>query len=370
MVRRLDRFLAAMLGELAPAGIVWARIGIIVLVVAAAMSFDFGFDVSWKHAVFLAVLTFVAAFGPEVAHKAWQEGKRGAALVVAVVCAPLLGIEFYSHAGYTAGLRGHNLAEARVANVKYDGAQDSVREGKANLELWSKQLATLTEQHAWAPTVKAEGLRAQLDAAQKAIDLEAARGGCKSKCQALMADKGKLEERIAIAERATDLTARIEATKRLLDGARAKADATEHKSSAVAHQNQFLARAVALVGYRSLQPTATIEEATAQSTSLAMAVVGTGLPAFAFFVAGLYRVRRREFVEELAPPVSVAAVAAAGPPPAQPPIAPPVFPPPVPASQPLHTREIVRTDRGVWRELNAALNPIVTTGRLRAAGAY
>jgi len=66
-----ERFIHAMLGNLNPTGRMWAHIGVIVLIVAAAMSWGFGAEVSWKHAAFLACLTFVAAFGPEAAHRAW-----------------------------------------------------------------------------------------------------------------------------------------------------------------------------------------------------------------------------------------------------------------------------------------------------------
>lgn len=86
----MDGLIKAMIGDLSPAGKAWARVGIIVLVVAAVMSFDFGFAISWKHAAFLACLTFVAAFGPDAARKAWIEGKKGSAIAIAVICAPLL----------------------------------------------------------------------------------------------------------------------------------------------------------------------------------------------------------------------------------------------------------------------------------------
>lgn len=286
---RCDSFISSMFGDLAPTGRVWARVGLVVLAVAAWMSFDFGHSVSFKHACFLAALTFVAAFGPEAAYKAWQQGKFGSAIAIAAVCAPLLAIEFYSHAGYTAGLRGHNLAEARVANVRYDGAQDAVKEDKANLALWTKRLADLEAENAWVATVTAEALRAKLAGANLAIEQEAKRVKCGQKCLALTKERDELSSKIALAEEKGELQKKIEATKRVLDKARAKADTTEHKSSAVAHQNAFLAKAVALVGFGSLQPTETIEVSAEQSANLAMAIAGTGLPAFCLFVAGLYR---------------------------------------------------------------------------------
>lgn len=271
----------------------WLALGLGSLAAAAAMSFDFGYGVSVKHAVFLAILSIVAAFGPMAAEMLWGRGRRGPAIAAAVICVPLLGIEFYSHAGFTAGLRGSNIETATVQNTRYDAANDAVSDDKANVALWRKQLASLLEQNAWAGTVKADGLRAQLDAAQKAIDLEAARGGCKTKCQIEMQKKADLEQRIATVEQASDLTRRIEATQRILDGKREVAMKTEHKSSAVAHQNESLRTWVALVANGNTKATELQAVSAEQSANLAMAIAGTGLPAFALFMAGLFRVNRR-----------------------------------------------------------------------------
>ena len=98
-----------------------------------------------------------------------------------------------------------------------------------------------------------------------------------------------LEQRIATVEQASDLTKRIEATQRILDGKRTVAMTTEHKSSAVAHQNDSLKRWVALVSNGDTKATELQGVAAQESASLAMAVAGTGLPAFALFMAGLFR---------------------------------------------------------------------------------
>ena len=278
-----------MLGNLDATGKMWARIGVIVLCVAAAMSWGFGAEVSWKHAAFLACLTFVAAFGPEAAHRAFTDGRRTAGIVIALICAPLLAIEFYSHAGYTAGLRGHNIETTNVQNVRYDQRQDDVKEGKASLVLWEKRLADLEAANAWSATVTAEALRAQLASANLAIEQEAARGGCKARCLARTKERDELASKIAIAEEKSELTGKIEATKRVLAKARDTAAVTEHKSSPVVHQNAFLAKAVTLVSTGGLEPTPHVQAAAEQSTNLAMAIAGTGLPAFCFVLAGLYR---------------------------------------------------------------------------------
>ena len=290
----MRKMFAGLFDEMDAFGKLWLVLGLGSLAAAAAMSFDFGWQVSTKHAAFLAILTVVAAFGPMAAEMLWGKGRKGPSIACALICVPLLGIEFYSHAGYTAGLRGHNIETASVQNTRFDAANDAVTDDKANVALWRKQLAALLEQNAWAGTVKADGLRASLNAAQKAIDLESARGGCKTKCLAEMEKKADLERRITVVEQATDLTTRIEATQRILDGKREVAAKTEHKSSAVAHQNDSLKKWVALVANGNTVATDLQAVSAEQSANFAMAVAGTGLPAFALFMAGLFRTGGRK----------------------------------------------------------------------------
>ena len=285
----MRKIIREMFGEMSLWGKFWLTIGLGTLAAAAAMSWDFGSSVSIKHALFLALLSVVTAFAPEAAYRQWKLGAKGVAIAIAIVCAPLFIIEFYTHAGFTAGLRGHNIVDAKVANVKYAGAQEAVSEDKTNLEMWRKRLAALETEHAWTASVTAEALRAQLANANLAIDLESKRGGCKSKCLARTKERDDIATKIALAEEKADLTGKIEATKRVLAQTREKAATTEYKHSSVDHQNQFLAKAVALISAGSLEPSELTSEAAQQSVNLAMAIAGTGLPAFALFIAGLYR---------------------------------------------------------------------------------
>lgn len=279
----------------------WLALGLVSLAAAAAMSFSFGWDVSVKHALFLAVLSVVAAFAPMAAEMLWSKGRKGPAIATALICVPMLGIEFFSHAGFTAGLRGSNIETATVQNTKWDGAQNAVTEDETNVKLWREQLSALLAQNAWAGTVKADGLRAQLAVAQKEIDLEAARGGCKSKCALRMKDKADLEQRIATVEQASDLNARIEATQRILDKKRETAATTEHTSSAVDHQNKFLVKSVALFVNGSTEASPIQAMSAEQGVNLAMAIAGTGLPAFALFLAGLFRLSRNTSDDDTPP---------------------------------------------------------------------
>lgn len=278
-----------MFDDLDPFGRFWLILGLGSLVAAAAMSFDFGWGVSTKHAIFLSILTAVAAFGPMASEMLWGKGRKGASIATAIVCVPLLAIEFYSHAGYTAGLRGTNIESATVQNTKYDARQDSAKEHKTNLAMWQKRLADLEAANGWSATVTAEALRARLASAQLAIDQEAARGGCKSKCLERTKERDDLQSKIAIAEEKSTLTKQIEATKAVLDKARDTAATTEHVSSAVVHQNDFLTKVVALVANGTPKATELQSVTAEQSVNLAMAIAGTGLPAFALFIAGLFR---------------------------------------------------------------------------------
>lgn len=308
------RLIRDMYNDLDAFGRFWFALGLGALAAAAAMSFDFGWGVSMKHALFLAVLTVVAAFGPMASEMLFSRGRKGPAIATALLCVPLLAIEFYSHAGYTAGLRGTNIETATVQNAKWTGAQEAVSEDKQNVALWKQQLATLLEQNAWAGTVKAEGLRSELKTLETRVEEEkkgkrGRKAGCGAECERLQNAANALRTRIATIEQADDLSRRIEATQRIIDGKRETAATTEHKSSAVDHQNKFLVKTVALFVNGSTTASDLQAMGAEQSVNLAMAIAGTGLPAFALFMAGLFRSERRRNDDDL-PPSASAPVAA------------------------------------------------------------
>ena len=153
-----------------------------------------------------------------------------------------------------------------------------------------------------------------------------------------------------------DLAKRIESAQRIIDRKREVASTTEHKSSVVEHSNRSLARTVAFFTRGELKPNETIETGAELSANLMMALAGTGVPAFALFVAGLYR--REEDINTHTPHAPRASVLSAP----QFGAAPATSVPAaslhearaalVPAQ---HTREIVRTDNAVWGELRNVL---------------
>lgn len=360
-MKTLFKLIKSMFAELTLWGRFWLILGLGTLGAAAAMSFDFGYQVSAKHAVFLGLLSIITAFAPETAYRMFTLGKTRVATVIAIACAPFFVIEFYSHAGYTAGLRGVNVTEGKIQHTKWDGAQDAAKEDKANLEMWKAQLADLkarNKAHAdknngWLVSVDPTAMQAQMDAMDQKISNEANRVRCGKKCEDLKVQRGQLAAMIGNIKEENDLTDRIEATQRILDKKRDVANATEYKPSAVAEQNEFLSKAVALAFKGDLKPTEVMLESAQQTVSLAMALAGTFLPAFAFFLAGLYRREDFEHADDEAPTKQEVwerqakrnEAAKAG------------INLRTPAIQPAtSTREIIRTDNSVWRDLSKALN--------------
>jgi hypothetical protein len=286
-----DGIITAMFGPLEKTGWAWARVGLAILFIAAAMSFDFGYQVSLKHGAFLAGLTFVAAFGPDAAHRAFQTKRWASGTAIAAGAIICLALEFVSHQSYTAGIRGDNISTAGVQNAKYTGSQKAVSEDEAALTREQTALSQLKTAHPWAATVTADSLRAQLPAIDEKLRQEEKRGGCGPKCLAIKQEKADVEGRIATAESRNGIVIRITDLEKRLEGRRAKADTTEHKSSPVAHANQSIADAFQFIRTlgSDLQPSESVEKGSQISINFGMALAGTGLPALCLFIAGLYR---------------------------------------------------------------------------------
>ena len=217
-------------------------IGVAASLVAVWMTFSYGRSMSLAHGVSMGLLTLVAAFIWTAAVHYRKIGMPIAGNMLMVLGVLFTSVEYFSHIGYTVGNRVTVTEETGVQNAAYAGAQDAVTDDKANLGLWRKQLADLTAQNAWAATVKADALRSQVETAERAIALETARGGCKSKCEARMRERDAVMERIGKVEQFEDLTKRIEATQRILDGKRTVAAKTEFKSSPIVNQTKFAAQ--------------------------------------------------------------------------------------------------------------------------------
>lgn len=261
------------------------------MAVDAGISYEFGSTLSYLHAGGFALVALAFCILPDVAALEWRKGRKVAGGWIGVACVPLGLVAFLTHVGYSASIRVGDMQQASVQNTTYAAMQDAVVEEKANLDMWRKQLADLKDQNGWAASVTADGLRASLSSADKAIELEGKRGGCKAKCLALMEKKADLEAKIATTEQVADLSKRIEATQRIIDGKRTEASKVEFKSSTATNHNDTLFKAITMVTAGVFKQDVTMNEREATNTG----IMGVSSIAFLllaplfYFAAGLNR---------------------------------------------------------------------------------
>lgn len=283
---------------------IFLGVGAVGLVISCLMTFKFGYAMSWLHAVSLVTVTIMAAFVFPARKFLADFGMTNAAKAFTVLGVFFVSLEFYSHLGYTVGMRNKATMEATVQTAAYQNTQDALASEKTNLAFWRQQLEDLKSQNEWAATVTADGLRAQLASADKKIELETKRGGCKRKCLALMEDKGALEAKIAAAEKIDDLSKRIEATQRIVDGKVEKAVTVKHGFSAAAAQTDWMGKIYLLATGTEAEAALNPDQITLTVTDIVIgffiALGATTLPTAAFYVA-FVGVKARDPVDTVKP---------------------------------------------------------------------
>jgi hypothetical protein len=256
-------------------------LGTAALATGCLMAAAFGYSMSALHAATLALLSVAVAFLPAAVSHLWHNRRRPTAAVLGTVCAVFMAVEYFSHLGYTVGHRVRDTEETGVVNVRHDDTRKTLQSERDMLQLLHKQLADLTAQHAWAATVTPDGLKAQVTATDEAIRQEERRGGCGPKCLALKKDKAGLEERIATAERASDLGKRIEATQRAIDAKTQTAATSEFRSSKIVSQTKFVSQLATL----ELEPGAAALTWSQIAIGALIALVTTFLAPVCYYVA-------------------------------------------------------------------------------------
>ncbi len=215
----------------------WAAliVGVIALIVGCRMSYKFGAAMSIEHGYGLMLLAIAGCIILPASGLFKSKALRNIGFL-------FLAIEFFSHIGYSVGTRVMNVEQTGVQNANYQLTQDSVGDEKELIASMKKRLAAMQEQNAWAASVTASALRAEIPAMDLAIEQETARGGCKAKCLKLTQDKAAIEAKIATTEQIENLTGQIAATQRVLDKKAEKAVTTEFKSSPVVAQTKFVSQ--------------------------------------------------------------------------------------------------------------------------------
>lgn len=256
----------------------------------AAISYQYGKSMTTLHAFGFAIVAVTFCVLPDIATKAWGEGRRKAGFWLMLACVPFGLVAYQSHIGYGAGVRLGDMQQTGFQHAKLETANEALKSEVANMGMWRTQLAELKAQNAkfreknngWATTVEPTALQAMADEMNTKIANETARGGCKAKCEKLMADKAAILTMVANAKEENDLTRRIEATQRIIDGkSRVIAD-TGYTSSTVVNQNDTFAKLWNIVngvdGETAIKPTAVQRDV----TNTAMA----GFASLAFMLCG------------------------------------------------------------------------------------
>ena len=261
-------------------------LGAIGLVSGAWMAFSFGASMSLAHAVTLALLSCVVAVMPTVIDHLRRLGRKPAAGALALIAVLFTGVEYFSHLGYTIGHRVADTEQTGVQNTRYTDTREAVVDHKANLAMWQERLKTLTGQHAWAPVTKADGLRSELATLRARVEEEkkgtrGRKAGCGRECERLQNEANALDQRIAIAEEADNLTKQINATQALIDKSREKAAVTEYRSSPIINQTKFVAQ----LWTTSLEPGSAPMNWTQIAIGALIALVTTFLAPVCFFMA-------------------------------------------------------------------------------------
>lgn len=268
---------------------IFLYVGSIGLIISCSMTLKFGLSMSVLHAAALCLVTICAAFIFPFKAFVQRMGFAGASRGLAVIGAFFICVELFSHLGYTIGQRENSSVHAVAQTAAYTATQDSLTDERNNLRMWREHLAKLQAENAWVATVSADGLRAQLAAADEAIKQEEARGGCGPKCLTLMKEKAALDERIALAEQASDLTKKIEATQRILDKKTEVATQAKVGFSPVKAQTDFVGQLWLVMtgteGEKALNPDAVTLSFTQIFIGLFIALAATFLPTVCFYMA-------------------------------------------------------------------------------------
>jgi len=269
---------------------IFLGVGTVALFASCVMTFKFGYSFSAIHGLGLLMVTIAAAFIFPAKRFIEEAGVgRMGRFGLGVIGCFLIALELFGDLGYTIGQRDKQLVESGAQTVAYNAVQDNMISEKANLTMWREQLASLKAQNAWAASTTATGLRAQLAASDKAIELETKRGGCKAKCLKLMEDKGKLEARIATLETTEDLSKRIEATQRILDRKVDKAPETKIGHSTVKAQVDFVSKGYLLLtgdsAEKALNPDQVTMTVADWVIGFAIALGATFLPTVSYYIA-------------------------------------------------------------------------------------
>jgi hypothetical protein len=276
---------------------IFFAIGCIALAVSCVMTYKFGATMSLAHAIGLVGVTICAAFIFPAKKFVEDLGSPKAAKWIGRVGIFFICVELFSHMGYTIGMREKSAQESGVQTAAYELRQEAVKSEVANIGMWRQQLADLKARNSkhleknqgWLVSVDPTAMQEAMAALDQKIENEANRKYCGSKCEKLKEQKAQLAALIANVKEENDLTARIEATQRLIDQKSEVAATADKGFSAAKAQTGFLSQIVLLAQGEEAEKALTPDNVTVTVMGIVIgfviALAGTFLPTTAFYLA-------------------------------------------------------------------------------------
>jgi hypothetical protein len=264
----VGEFAGGLWRQFTPLGQLMLVFALIATAVDAGISYKYGVSMTGLHGWGFALLAIGMAIFPDLAIRAYKDGNRAGAGIIAAGLVILTPVAYQSHIGYGAGVRSGDMQETAFSQVKFDDVRKGLDGERASIATFRAQLAALLEQNAWAASVSADGLRTQVKALKRSEEAEARLGGCKAKCRAIQNEIAKIEGQISVAEKASDLTNRIEATQRVIDSKSQVASTTQVRASTVVNQNDALVRIFNVVSGQSPEDAVQVSATAQQFVSI------------------------------------------------------------------------------------------------------
>lgn len=288
-------------------GRVWLTMGLIALVVDAALCYQYGVTQTTLHGIGFAVVALFFAKLPDGAYEEYHKGNKIAGLFLGLLTIPLGAVAYQSHIGYGAGVRMGDIKQASIQDARYDGAQATAKENAGNLAMWKAQLAKLMENDAWTATVKADALRSEIaDLESRIIEEKSGkrgrRAGCGKECERLQDLRTKAVEKLGRVEQREDLTEKIAATMNLVNKYREAAATTNAGMSSVAMQTTANTQLFGVIRAawtgEKLEDAMKTSEETAKLANLIITAAGSLafmlMAPIGFFMAGRNRIKGRD----------------------------------------------------------------------------
>jgi hypothetical protein len=170
-----------------------------------------------------------------------RENNRIGAAALAAFGVLVTTTDLTTNFGSIAWQRGTNIEESKISTVRFDDSRADVDELQEKKKFFERRLADLEATSGWTAGKPSAAYDGEIEAARMAVEIEAKRGGCKSRCLARKQELAELEANRATALAHEKDAEMLAATIAGLQKTRAASAQVEKVESAAALQNVSLA---------------------------------------------------------------------------------------------------------------------------------